>query len=61
MSDRRVLAALRQQAWERAKAELISVACASYGDDAGAGERGATFLEEANAFIKNIEDEGLHE
>lgn len=59
MSDSRVLAALRQQAWERAKAELISVACASYGDDAG--ERGAKFLDEANAFIKHIEYEGLHE
>lgn len=51
MSDERVLAALRQMAWERAKAEIESIFCASY--QSGTVEK---FDEAFRAFVKLVED-----
>jgi len=55
-SDERVLAALRQMAWERAKAEIESIFVASYG---------SLTLEKFDAafrkFVKEVEDHGWHE
>mgnify|MGYP001579449888 CR=1 FL=1 len=48
---------LRQQAWERAKGELNSMLVTYYWED----NRFEEIENRIKEFIKNIEDDGLHE
>lgn len=61
MSDSRILAAMRQMAWERAKAELESIRCAQYFEELNDDERHGEFREVLAKFIKDVEYAGLHE
>jgi hypothetical protein len=57
MSDERILLVLRAQAWERAKAELKSVAHTFY-DDPDGYDKYHSLIDE---LIDAVEREGLHE
>lgn len=56
-----VLAAMRQMAWERAKAELRGMSCAKYYTDEEEHERSKKFMILVKEFIDKVENEGLHE
>lgn len=56
-----ILAAMRQMAWERAKAELRSMSCAKYYTDEDEHKRSMKFIELVKEFIETVEYEGLNE
>lgn len=62
MSDVRVLRTLRVQAWERAKGEMNSMLQTFWGEDtSNDSEQFNVLSKRIENFIKEIEDEGLHE
>lgn len=61
MENEDILAALRQMAWERAKAELRGMSCAKYYTNEEEHLRSLRFMDLVRKFIETVEDEGLHE
>ena len=61
MSEENILRALRAQAWERAKGDLHAVAATFFGKPSAREGQFDSFSEEAEKFIKRVEDDGLAE
>ncbi len=60
--DQLVVATLRAQAWERAKGELNSVLCTYYGSiNKLDSDKYKSYSSKLEAFIKDVEDNGLTE
>ena len=61
MENEDILAALRQMAWQRAKAELRSMSCAKFYTTPEEHERSMKFMKLVKEFIEAVEYEGLNE
>ena len=61
MENEDILAALRQMAWQRAKAELKSMSCAKYYTNEEEHQRSMRFMKLVKEFIETVEGEGLNE